>query len=137
MFLGRLDPYANICSMGNAGNGDPPYALGLFDKAIEEGRLDAAWRNASSVTHLTLDRALRLTVLMSQEKGSGAERLARRFIERFMREYDPSLRLIGMVVEALRSSSRDGHMGEDARIELRELADRMQRRRDLDSWPGP
>jgi hypothetical protein len=92
--------------------------------------------NALELTHLTLDRALRLTVLMSEEKGPGAERLGRRFLIRFIREHQPSMQLVGMVAEALRSSSRDGHMGEDARTELRNLADRMQQKRDLDSW-GP
>jgi hypothetical protein len=75
---------------------------------------------------------------MSEEQGRSAERLARRFLVRFIREYEPSMQLVGMVAEALHSSSRDGHMGEDARTELRALADRMQQKQDFDSWgSGP
>lgn len=124
--------------MGNAGHGTSFYAQELFDKAVAEGRLDDAWMRAIQVPHLTLDRALRLTVLMAQEDGPGAERLARRFLVRFIREYKPSMQLLGMVVEALRAISRDGFLGEDSRDELRALADRMAAGHDVASWsPGP
>jgi hypothetical protein len=109
-----------------------------FDHAIADGRLDAAWMAAISMPHVTLDRALRLVVLLGEERGPGAERAGRRFLVRFIREYDPSMQLIGMVTEALRATSRDGFLGDDARAELRELADRMEQKRAFDGWgSGP
>jgi hypothetical protein len=113
----------------------PPTVLGNFDRAIAEKRLDAAWANAIRVPHLSLDRALRLTILMAEEESPGFEPAARRFLARFMKEHKPSLGLVCMVVEALRRLEHPT-LCFQARDQLEELAKRMAEQ-DLDAWrPG-
>jgi hypothetical protein len=105
--------------------GTPYNAERAFDEAIRAGELSDAWKHASRMAHVSLDRALRLTVLMGAEDDPKAERSARRFLVRFIREQRPPLNQISQLVDALESSARDGFLGEDSRQALSDLADRL------------
>lgn len=102
----------------------PKLVTSHLDRAIKEGRLDAAWRQARLLPHVTLDRALRLTVLMADQSSPGYAGAARKFLARFMSEYKPSMRLVTDVAGALAGLER--HLSiPQAREELLELADRI------------
>lgn len=84
----------------------PVGALNCFDAAIDRGDLQAAWTWAAEVPLLSLDRALRLTMLMAQQEMPAYERAARRWLVRLIREFEPSLGLLREIVSALEEIGR-------------------------------
>lgn len=85
----------------------PRSRLELFDQAIANGKLSSAWFHAVELPHLSLDRALRLTMLMGVEESRGFEKAGRRFLIRFIRECEPSLEQVKRVADALNEVSED------------------------------
>jgi hypothetical protein len=83
--------------MGEAGH-KPLFDL---DRALETGNLSAAWFAAVGAGYVTLEQALRLTILMGIEESPRFEKAARRFLVRFIREVGPTLDQIQKVADAL------------------------------------
>ena len=83
--------------MGEAGH-KPLYDL---DHALERGNLRNAWFAARQAGYVTLEQALKLTVLMGIDESAGYDRAARKFLVRFIREVEPTLEQIRKVTHAL------------------------------------
>lgn len=116
--------------------GTPHNHVERFDQAIAAGELSGAWLAATHMTHVTLDRALRLVLLMGLEEDPGAERAARRFVIRFARERQPALKQLTKLVDALDHGIRDGPFGIDAREALEDLARRLAEDAATEGWSG-
>lgn len=115
--------------------GTPYIPERVFDAAIEEGKLSTAWRAAQNMPHVTLDRALQLTIVMAVEEDPGTAAAIRRFIVRFIREWDPAPKQISNLADALETLERQRGLADDARDALEDLARRLAEGRECESWP--
>ncbi len=75
--------------MGNAGS-DQAH----FERALKSGDFGSAWLYATSLSHIQLDDALRLTCLSLEKDQKRFEPLARRWLARYIEERKPRLDLI-------------------------------------------
>jgi hypothetical protein len=99
-----------------------------FDLAIERFKLPEVWDAAHELPCLTLARALRLTMLLGKERNTRFEPAARRFLERFLREEQPSVEAILKTVDGLNALG-DPLTGLDAWAGLLDLSEQIERRR--------
>jgi hypothetical protein len=86
--------------MGNAGNyvgSDRAY----FEAYLNKGDYHRAIRHAFALPWLTVKDALRLTMLAGQHDRDRFERMARRWLGRFVQEKEPTLGLLVYVIEDL------------------------------------
>lgn len=99
----------------------------IFDQAIGEGNLDLAWRTAAAMEDVRLDRALRLVVLACQRQTPDADRAARKFIVRFIREVEPTIEQIKKVADALDCVRTGNFLAPDAKLGMERLARQIER----------
>jgi hypothetical protein len=108
----------------------PGAAMSGFERAMRVQDAEAALFCARQVPWLSLDRALRLTLLLSDQVHPLYEPSARRFLVRFIQEPEPRLFYCKRLADAL-AHVRHGFYGEAARRGLDELVwklrDRQQR----------
>lgn len=91
---------ANICSMGIAGSGIPPYAI--FRQALDAGNLQRCLNIAKQTPNVSLLDALRIVELMAREDDERFERAAVKWAGRLATErggvpratFDRALRLL-------------------------------------------
>lgn len=108
-----------------------PSEIKLLDQALNRGNLANAWMYAHSVPVLTLDRALRLTILLGLEEGHRSyPAAARRFLRRFIRECEPTLEQVKRVADALDCLANHPHLRLDARDALQDLARQLAEKRE-------
>lgn len=70
-----------------------------FEKALENGNFASAWLYASSLSHVELADALRLTCLSLGKDQDRFEPLARRWLARYIEERKPRLDLISWAAQ--------------------------------------
>jgi hypothetical protein len=100
--------------------------------AIKRGDLQAAWGNAISMAVVPLDSALKLTIFMAEQEFPSYERIARRWLVRFIREHEPTIKQVMKAADAL-NEIQVFIQREEARAALLDLADQI-RRRDITGW---
>ena len=108
----------------------PGTAMSGFERALREKDADAALRCAADAPMLSLDRALRLTLLLSDQIHPLYEAAARRFLVRFIEEPEPRLFYCKRLADAL-AHVRHGFYGEAARKGLDELVWKLRDRERL------
>jgi hypothetical protein len=89
------------------------------------------------MSHVTLERALRLVLLMGAEEDPKFERVAGRFVERFIREQRPRMLQIKKLADALHCLRYDGFLGIDSKAALEDLANRLSESGDSSRWNPP
>jgi len=95
-------------SMGTAGSDSA-----LFERALKGGDFGSAWAYATSLSHVELDDALRLTCLSLKDHPKRFEPLARRWLDRYIEERKPGLHLISWAA-ALFGRVLTGRMSESS-----------------------
>jgi hypothetical protein len=105
----------------------PGAAMSGFERALREQDAEAALCCARQVPWLSLDRALRLTLLLSDQVHPLYEPTARRFLVRFIEEPEPRLFYCKRLADAL-AHVRHGFYGEAARRGLDELVWKLRDR---------
>lgn len=80
--------------VGNAGTD-------LLDEALARGDLDAARTQAKAIPNVTLDRALRLVMLMGRYRAPSYQRAVRHFLRRFIDECEPTALQVKKTADAL------------------------------------
>jgi len=113
--------------MGNAGR----YAfspLAYFHHALERGRYHEALPRAFEVPRLSLKDALLLTILAARHDQDRYERMAQRWLVRFISEKRPTLGLIQYVASDLDRLGLNEPPGcdEDAEARLRKVAEKLE-----------
>lgn len=100
--------------------------------AIERGDVQAAWSNAISIPVVPLDLALKLTILMAEQEFPGYQRVARRWMVRFIREHEPTLAQVMRVADAL-NELETFIQRDEAKAALLNLGDQI-RKREVSHW---
>lgn len=100
--------------------------------AIERGDLRAAWSNAVSMPLVPLDSALKLTILMAEQEFPGYQKVARRWMVRFIREHEPTMKQVMRVADAL-NEIQVFLQREEAKTALLDLGEQI-RRRNVNGW---
>jgi hypothetical protein len=112
-----------MCSMGNAGT-----AYGNFRTAIKTGSYVLACQVASELPRVGLSEALQLTMLAAKKDPERYERMARRWLVRFITEKRPTLGLIRYVASDLDQLGLQGPAGfvdNEAEARLRQVAEKL------------
>jgi len=121
-----LDPGANICSMGDAGTyaGSSQAYLSAF---LGRGDYHRALPHAFEAPEVGLKDALRLTVLAARHDRDRFERMAQRFLVRFVEEKEPTLGLIHYVASDLDRLGLQEPPGfdDDAETRLMQVAEKL------------
>lgn len=104
----------------------PGAAMTGFERAMRVQDAEAALFCAGQVPWLSLDRELRLTLLLSDQVHPLCEPSARRFLIRFIQEPKPRLFYCKRLADAL-AHVRHGFYGEAARRGLDELVGKLRR----------
>lgn len=122
----RLDAGANICSMGDAGSyvGSSQAYLSAF---LERRDYHRALAYAFEAPRISLSDALRLTVLAARQDRDRFERMAQRFLIRFIDEKSPTLGLIHYVASDLDRLGLQEPPGfdDDAETRLMQVAEKL------------
>lgn len=110
----------------------PGTAMSGFERALREKDVDAAFACAAQLPGLSLDRALRLTLLLADRWDPRYQAAARRFLVRFTVECETHLLQVKRLADAL-AHVHDERYGPFARRGLYRLVGKLRRRED-DLW---
>jgi hypothetical protein len=106
----------------------PGAAVSGFERALREKDAEAALYCACNVPELSLDRALRLVLLLADQMHPRYEAAARRFLVRFIEEPAPRLLYCKRLADDALAHVRHGFYGEPARKGLDELVGKLRDR---------